>query len=251
MCVMRYSAVTNDVPDYYIYKDGEYVETLEGDFLYQLYIENGGVTLNEEKSNLCSRKENNTKITQKKRHIGGKCITFSEDNIIINYKTPYQRLLLNVSFENGVTVTEAVIEKSNEILKKALSTLTERESDVLKLLYGICDSDLNIYGKPRTEVAKIYDISTERIKQIEAKSLRKLRRSSNKQILLGENIDDYKGMEKKNKRVFIYPAVDSVCKFIKVNECISVYDFILKASMTQNEEIQKLLNQLLEAGFEC
>ena len=45
MCVMRFSAVTNDIPDYYIYKDGEYVDSLEGDFLYELYIENGGVTL--------------------------------------------------------------------------------------------------------------------------------------------------------------------------------------------------------------
>ena len=45
MCVMRFKAVTNEVPDYYIYKDGEHVETLEGNYLYQLYIENGGVTL--------------------------------------------------------------------------------------------------------------------------------------------------------------------------------------------------------------
>ena len=26
MCVMRFKAVTNEVPDYYTYKDGEYVE---------------------------------------------------------------------------------------------------------------------------------------------------------------------------------------------------------------------------------
>lgn len=45
MCVMRYSAVTNNVPDYYIYKDGKYIDTLEGDYLFQLYIENGGKTL--------------------------------------------------------------------------------------------------------------------------------------------------------------------------------------------------------------
>lgn len=45
MCVMRFRAVTNEVPDYYIYEDGEHVETLKGDCLYQLYVENGGVTL--------------------------------------------------------------------------------------------------------------------------------------------------------------------------------------------------------------
>lgn len=45
MCIMRFQAVTNEIPDYYIYKDGKYIETLDGDYLYQLYIENGGVTL--------------------------------------------------------------------------------------------------------------------------------------------------------------------------------------------------------------
>ena len=45
MCVMRFQAVINNVPDYYIYHNGEYVETLEGEFLYNLYRENGGKTL--------------------------------------------------------------------------------------------------------------------------------------------------------------------------------------------------------------
>ena len=45
MRVMRFQAITNDIPDYYIYKDGKYVETLDGDFLYKLYIDNGGITL--------------------------------------------------------------------------------------------------------------------------------------------------------------------------------------------------------------
>ena len=45
MCVMRFQAVTNNVPDYYIYHNGKYVETLEGEFLYNLYRENGGKIL--------------------------------------------------------------------------------------------------------------------------------------------------------------------------------------------------------------
>lgn len=45
MCIMRFQAVTNSIPDYYIYHDGKYVETLDGDFLYNLYIENGGKIL--------------------------------------------------------------------------------------------------------------------------------------------------------------------------------------------------------------
>ncbi len=52
MRVMRFSAVTNDVPDYYIYRDGKHIDTLEGAFLYNLYVENGGVTLGVEEHDL-------------------------------------------------------------------------------------------------------------------------------------------------------------------------------------------------------
>lgn len=45
MCVMRFEAVTNDVSDYYIYYNGEHVSTLDNEYLYNLYIENGGKTL--------------------------------------------------------------------------------------------------------------------------------------------------------------------------------------------------------------
>lgn len=45
MCVMRFEAVTNDVSDYYINHNGEHVSTLDGEYLYDLYIENGGKTL--------------------------------------------------------------------------------------------------------------------------------------------------------------------------------------------------------------
>ena len=38
---MRFQAVTNNVPDYYIYHNGKYVETLEGEFLYNLYSYRG------------------------------------------------------------------------------------------------------------------------------------------------------------------------------------------------------------------
>ena len=58
-----------------------------------------------------------------------------------------------------------------EQIDDILSTLTEREQDVLKLRYGLED------GKERTleEVGKIFNVTRERIRQIEAKALRKLR----------------------------------------------------------------------------
>ncbi len=61
-----------------------------------------------------------------------------------------------------------------EQLDKILSTLTDREAKVLKLRFGLED------GKSRTleEVGTRFDVTRERIRQIEAKALRKLRHPS-------------------------------------------------------------------------
>ena len=61
-----------------------------------------------------------------------------------------------------------------EQLFGVLDTLTPREEKVLRLRYGIDD------GKPRTleEVGKEFNVTRERIRQIEAKALRKLRHPS-------------------------------------------------------------------------
>ena len=61
-----------------------------------------------------------------------------------------------------------------EQLNEVLSTLTDREAKVLKLRFGLED------GKSRTleEVGMQFDVTRERIRQIEAKALRKLRHPS-------------------------------------------------------------------------
>ena len=61
-----------------------------------------------------------------------------------------------------------------EQLGEVLSTLTTREEKVLRLRFGLED------GRPRTleEVGKEFDVTRERIRQIEAKALRKLRHPS-------------------------------------------------------------------------
>lgn len=61
-----------------------------------------------------------------------------------------------------------------EQLVEVLDTLTEREQKVLKLRFGLED------GRARTleEVGREFDVTRERIRQIEAKSLRKLRHPS-------------------------------------------------------------------------
>ena len=61
-----------------------------------------------------------------------------------------------------------------EQLNEVLETLTEREQDVLKMRFGLKD------GRARTleEVGKEFHVTRERIRQIEAKALRKLRHPS-------------------------------------------------------------------------
>jgi RNA polymerase primary sigma factor len=56
-------------------------------------------------------------------------------------------------------------------VEKVLSTLTDREEEVIRLRFGMSD------GLPRTleEVGLIFDLTRERIRQIEAKALNKLR----------------------------------------------------------------------------
>ena len=58
-----------------------------------------------------------------------------------------------------------------EQLNEVLSTLSDREARVLRLRFGLED------GRARTleEVGKEFDVTRERIRQIEAKALRKLR----------------------------------------------------------------------------
>jgi len=60
-----------------------------------------------------------------------------------------------------------------------LAELTEREARVLRLRFGLED------GKPRTleEVGRLYDVTRERIRQIEAKALKKLRQPQQLQKL--------------------------------------------------------------------
>ena len=66
-----------------------------------------------------------------------------------------------------------------EQLCNILHTLTDREEAVIKLRFGLED------GRPRTleEVGKKFDITRERIRQIEAKALRKLRHPSRSKAL--------------------------------------------------------------------
>lgn len=77
--------------------------------------------------------------------------------------------------ESSITPTDAVsYSMLKEHLLGVLDTLTPREEKVIRLRYGLDD------GRPRTleEVGKEFNVTRERIRQIEAKALRKLRHPS-------------------------------------------------------------------------
>lgn len=86
---------------------------------------------------------------------------------------------------NAPTLFDAA---SRELLKEqvdqVLATLSDRERRVLEERFGLKD------GKPKTleEVGKMFAVTRERIRQIEAKALRKLRHPSR-----GNKLRDYLG----------------------------------------------------------
>jgi len=81
-------------------------------------------------------------------------------------------------------IDSAAREMLHEQIQHALSGLPEREREVLELRFGLTD------GKDHTleEVSRYFDVTRERIRQIEAKALRKLRHPSQSKPL-----EDYLG----------------------------------------------------------
>ena len=81
------------------------------------------------------------------------------------------------SYDKGAVTAKALDTSSSAAgetsarIYDVLGTLTEREKKVLRLRFGIGD------GYPRTleEVGAIFKVTRERVRQIEAKALRKLR----------------------------------------------------------------------------
>jgi RNA polymerase primary sigma factor len=66
-----------------------------------------------------------------------------------------------------------------EDLESVLSTLSPRERDVLRLRYGLDDGRM----KTLEEIGQIFNVTRERIRQIEAKALRKLRHPNRNSVL--------------------------------------------------------------------
>jgi RNA polymerase primary sigma factor len=80
---------------------------------------------------------------------------------------------------------DPLLEMSQEMLKsrleEALQHLNYREREIIRLRYGLVDG----YSYTLEEVGKIFSVTRERVRQIEAKAVRKLQHPTRSRILEG------------------------------------------------------------------
>ena len=88
-------------------------------------------------------------------------------------------------FIEDETAESPVVAASHEMLKdkleSVLNTLTFREREIIKLRYGLGDG----YTYTLEEVGKIFKVTRERVRQIEAKAVRKLQHPVRSRLLEG------------------------------------------------------------------
>jgi RNA polymerase primary sigma factor len=88
-------------------------------------------------------------------------------------------LIEDTSAADAVDVVSSALLQDE--LRAVLATLSDREAGVIRLRFGLTD------GRPRTldEIGCVYGVSRERIRQIEAKTMNKLRRPGRSRVLRG------------------------------------------------------------------
>lgn len=84
-----------------------------------------------------------------------------------------------VNFDSPKADTGLMNESLSREIDRALSTLTERERDVVKLFFGI---GMN-HGLTLEEIGDKFDLTRERVRQIKEKAIRRLRHSSRSKLL--------------------------------------------------------------------
>jgi RNA polymerase primary sigma factor len=93
--------------------------------------------------------------------------------------TSFGDFIEDKSAENPSDMTSYSLLKDK--LSDVLATLTERERRIVELRFGLVDG----YARTLEEVGKQYKVTRERIRQIEAKALRKLRHPTRVRHLKG------------------------------------------------------------------
>ncbi len=88
--------------------------------------------------------------------------------------------LLDVLINNDSPVADKrlVSESLSREIDRALSTLTERERDIIKLFFGISCQEMTL-----EEIGERFELTRERVRQIKEKAIRRLRHTSRSKLL--------------------------------------------------------------------
>ena len=92
----------------------------------------------------------------------------------------YRTYLMDLNDTDAIAPSDAVaFSLLQEQFKQVLETLSPREAGVIKMRYGLED------GQPKTldDIGRVYGVTRERIRQIESKTMSKLRHPSRSQTL--------------------------------------------------------------------
>ena len=88
--------------------------------------------------------------------------------------------LLDVLVNDGSPIADRTLinESLSTEVERALSTLTERERDIIKLFFGINTQEMTL-----EEIGEKFGLTRERVRQIKEKAIRRLRHSSRSKLL--------------------------------------------------------------------
>jgi len=88
--------------------------------------------------------------------------------------------LLDVLINSDSPVADGtlVVESLSKEIDRALSTLTERERDIIKLFFGISCQEMTL-----EEIGERFELTRERVRQIKEKAIRRLRHTSRSKLL--------------------------------------------------------------------
>ncbi|MCK9311343.1 MAG: sigma-70 family RNA polymerase sigma factor [Bacteroidales bacterium] len=90
--------------------------------------------------------------------------------------------LLDVLINDDAPVADRMLmnESLSKEINRALSTLTERESDIIKMFFGLGSQEMTL-----EEIGDKFGLTRERVRQIKEKAIRRLRQNSRSKLLKG------------------------------------------------------------------
>ncbi len=153
--------------------------------------------------------------------VGGRHISIDAHFLYIDKRGSRSALLCSEIFdlwssENEIPLSELLIDRSavapnqkliceslEKEIDRSLATLTERESDIIKMFFGIGYQEMAL-----EEIGDKFGLTRERTRQIKEKAIRRLRNNSRCRLLKDYlNIEDYAGVGHFDKKTLNY-----VCK---------------------------------------